>query len=167
MWKFVSSKFSGREEKMAVAKLLIQYGLSVKNGRVYCGEIEIPVAKIAAVAHVDRRTVSSTVKMIESDPVLGKIFSQLEPSGSSLKKVAKNLGWSVVEITPSDATKPGILAGVASIIASRNLSIRQAIVDDVDLNPDPKLTIVVEGQIPPDLIYEIKKVNGVSSLSLI
>jgi len=167
MWKFISSRFSPREEKLSVARLFIQYGLSVREGKIYCGQIEIPTAKVAAVAGVDRRTVSATVKLIESDSYLKKIFSELEPSGSSLKRVAKNFGWSVIEITPSDASKPGILAGVASLVASRNLSIRQAIVDDVELNPDPKLTIVVEGQLPPELIYEIKKVQGVNSLSIL
>jgi len=167
MWKFISSRFATREEKLAVARLFIQYGLSVRNGKIYCGEIEIPTAKVAAVAHVDRRTVTSTVRMMESDPTLYKVFSQLEPSGSSLKKVAKNFNWSVIEITPTDASKPGILSGVASLVASRNLSIRQAIVDDVELNPNPKLTIVVEGQLPADLIYEIRKVDGVASLSIL
>ncbi|MFQ6053891.1 MAG: amino acid-binding protein, partial [Candidatus Bathyarchaeia archaeon] len=76
------------------------------------------------------------------------------------------LSLGVVEITPTDARMPGILAGAASLIAGRDISIRQAIVDDPELSPEPRLTLIVEGEVPGELIPEFLKIKGVSKVSV-
>ena len=75
-----------------------------------------------------------------------------------------NLG--VVEITPVDAKIPGILARSATLIAEKNISIRQAIVDDPELSPEPKLTLVTETKIPGELVPEFLKIRGVAKVSI-
>jgi len=165
VWSLISSNLEHQQERVEIAKIFIRHGLKIKEGKIYCGEIEIPASKIAAVADVDRRTVVSTIRMIEDDKRLEEIFANLEPGGSNLTKVAKNLGWTVIEITPDDANRPGILAGVANAVASRGLNIRQAIVDDPQLVPDPKLILVVDGKPPSELLYEVRSVRGVNSVS--
>jgi len=72
----------------------------------------------------------------------------------------------VVEITPVDAKTPGILAGSAMILANNGLSIRQAIVDDPELSPEPKLTLIVEKKIPGEIISELLNVKGVAKVSI-
>ena len=54
--------------------------------------------------------------------------------------------WVVIEIVPSDAREPGILAHVAQVIAARGISIRQAIVDDPDLVEEPRLYVITESK---------------------
>lgn len=49
---------------------------------------------------------------------------------------------------------PGILAKSALILAENSISIRQAIVDDPELSPEPKLTLIAERKIPGELISE-------------
>jgi predicted regulator of amino acid metabolism with ACT domain len=71
-----------------------------------------------------------------------------------------------VEITPVDAKTPGILAQSALILAEANISIRQAIVDDPELTPEPKLTLIAEKKIPGELIPRLLKVKGVSKVSI-
>jgi predicted regulator of amino acid metabolism with ACT domain len=104
--------------------------------------------------------------MIESDPELSLIFRGLRPAGASLREIAKFLGLGVVEITPENARIPGILARSALLIAEENISIRQAIVDDPELTPEPKLTLIAERKIPGDLIPKFLKIKGVAKVSV-
>ena len=153
-------------KRLSVARVLVENGLSVRDGKIYCNEIEIPPIRIGRVAGVDRRTVSETIKMIEADPELRVIFEGIRSAGSSLREIARHLNLGVVEITPTDARMPGILAGAASLITARDISIRQAIVDDPELSPEPRLTLIVEKKIPGELIPEFLNIKGVSKVSV-
>jgi len=153
-------------ERLNVARVLIENGLSVRNGKIFCNEIEIPSIRIGRVAKVDRRTVAETLKMIEETPELKMIFKSLRSAGHSLKEVARHLELGVVEITPVDARTPGILAKSAMILAEKDISIRQAIVDDPELSPEPKLTLIAERKIPGELIPDFLKVKGVAKVSV-
>jgi predicted regulator of amino acid metabolism with ACT domain len=166
MWDKIVKALEGYPERLNVAKILIKNGLSVRNGKIYCGDIIIPVVRISRVARVDRRTVTQTIKMIESSPDLKVIFSGISPAGSSLRDVAKHLNFGVVEITPVDARTPGILAAAALLIAQKNISIRQAIVDDPELTPEPRLTLITEMKVPGELIPEFLRIKGVSKVSV-
>jgi len=166
MWKKVAECLKGYPERLAVAKILIKNGLCVREGKIYCDEIMIPAVRISRAAGVDRRTVTQTIKMIEEDPELTVIFKDIRPAGTSLREIARYLNLGVVEITPVDARMPGILARSASLIAEKGISIRQAIVDDPELTPEPKLTLIAEKKIPGDLIPKLLKVKGISKVSV-
>lgn len=166
MWKKISDRLRVYPERLAVARILVGNGLSISDGRIWCNDILIPAIRVAGAARVDRRTVTQAVKMIEDDDELCEIFRSIRPAGSSLREIARHLDFGVVEITPTDARIPGILAGSASLIAGRNISIRQAIVDDPELSPEPKLTIIAEKKMPGDLIPEFLKIRGVAKVSV-
>lgn len=166
MWRKVAECLKGHPKRLSVARVLVKNGLSISDGKIYCNEILIPAIRIARVAGVDRRTVTQTVRMIEDDPELKKIFRSIRSAGLSLREIARHLNFGVVEITPTDARIPGILASSASLIADRNISIRQAIVDDPEMSPEPKLTLIAEEKIPGDLIPEFLKIRGVSKVSV-
>jgi predicted regulator of amino acid metabolism with ACT domain len=146
--------------------VLIENGLAVRNWKIYLNEIEIPPVRVARAAGVDRRTVVETLKAIGSNRELRLIFEDIRSAGHSLREIAKHLNLGVVEITPLDAKTPGILAGSAMILAKNGLSIRQAIVDDPELSPEPKLTLIVEKKIPGELIPELLNVKGVAKVSI-
>ena len=166
MWNNVKKYFEGHPERLKVARVLIENGLAVRNGKIYLNEIEIPPVRVARAAGVDRRTVIETLKAIGSNRELRLIFEDIRSAGHSLKEIAKHLNLGVVEITPVDAKTPGILAGSAMILAKNGLSIRQAIVDDPELSPEPKLTLIVEKKIPGELIPELLNVKGVAKVSI-
>ncbi|MEM2927215.1 MAG: amino acid-binding protein [Candidatus Bathyarchaeia archaeon] len=166
MWNRVAEHFRGYPERLSVAKVIVENGLSVRNGRIYCNDIEIPPIRIARIARVDRRTVAETVKTIEKNPELRPVFEGIRSAGLSLKEVARYLNLGVVEITPVDARMPGILAKASSLIAEKQISIRQAIVDDPELSPEPKLTLITEKKIPGELIPEFLKIRGVAKVSV-
>ena len=72
----------------------------------------------------------------------------------------------VLEITVVNAKSPGILANASMVLNRAGLSIRQAIVDDPELSPEPKLTLIVEKKIPGELIPEILKFQGIAKVSV-
>ncbi|MBX5321562.1 MAG: amino acid-binding protein [Candidatus Bathyarchaeota archaeon] len=166
MWNTIKKHLENYPERLKVARILVENGLSIKNSKIYLNEIEIPVIRIARVAGVDKRTVNETIKTIKANRELRQIFEGLRSAGHSLKEIAKHLELGVVEITPVDARIPGILANSAMILAKNGLSIRQAIVDDPELSPEPKLTLIVEKKIPGELIPEFLKVKGVAKVSV-
>ena len=166
MWNTIKKHFEGHPERLRVARVLVENGLSTKNGKLLLNQIEIPPVRIARVAGVDRRTVNETLNEIEANPELKMIFEEIRPAGHSLKEIAKHLNLGVVEITAVDAKMPGILANSAMVLTNGGLGIRQAIVDDPELSPEPKLTLIVDKKIPGELIPELLKVKGVARVSV-
>lgn len=120
--------------------------------------------KIARYLHVDRRTVRDTAQLISSDPLLNPVFQKLRPAGPFLADVAKFLGYSVIEIY-ADPHTVGIVAQATSLIAQENIAIRQAVADDPDLTPEPKLTLVVEKEVSGTVLQKILKIPGVMKVS--
>ncbi len=163
MWYSLSKYFGRFPSQAKVAKLLLTYGLRVENGQVFCGSIEIGDTSIGRAAGVDRRIVRSAVETIEEFEELRQVYSVLQPT-ALLKDVAPVMGWSAIEIIPTDAHTPGILADVAGVIADAGISIRQAIVSDPELSEEPRLFVVTEGSVPPELIPRIKACRGVKSI---
>ena len=166
MWNQIKKRLQEYPERLRVARVLVENGLSAKDGKIYLNQIEIPPVRIARVAGVDRRTVNETLNTIKTNRELRLIFEELRPAGHSLKEIAKPLNLGVVEITPDDAKTPGILAKSAMILSQANLSIRQAIVDDPELSPEPKLTLIVEKKIPGELIPELLGVKGIAKIAV-
>jgi predicted regulator of amino acid metabolism with ACT domain len=137
LWNTIKKYFEGYPERLKVARVLVENGLSAKNHKIFMENREIRL-----------------------------IFEELRPAGHSLKEIAKHLSLGVVEITPVDAKMPGILGRSAMLLTTAGLSIRQAIVDDPELSPEPKLTLIVEKKIPGELISELLKINGVAKISV-
>ncbi len=157
--------FRGFPAQEKVAQLMVQYGLRVREGQVYAGPIEISDTAMARAADVDRRVVTATVKTIMRSPEALKFFERLRPV-CHLGEVAPLMGWGAIEIIPTSASKPGILAGVASAIAEAGISVRQVIVDDPEVSDDPHAFIVTEQPVPERLLPRIRAVEGVKSVVL-
>ncbi len=166
MWNKIKSQLDQYPERLKVARVLIENGLCAKNDKIYLNDIEIPPIRIARVAGVDRRTVNETLATIHNTSELRMIFEEIRPAGHSLKEIAKHLNLGVVEITVVNARSPGILSQAATILNNAGLSIRQAIVDDPELSPEPKLTFIVERKIPGELIPELLRISGVAKVSV-
>lgn len=165
MWQMLTKYFQRYPAQSRVAQMLLRYGLAVREDGVYCDNIAIPDTSIARAAQVDRRVISAAIETIQREPELQKVFARLTPT-CHLKDAGPAMNWGVLEIVPTDAHASGILAGVADLIAKRNIIIRQAIVDDPELQEEPRLYIVTEGPLPIDLIPEIRSSRGVKSVIL-
>lgn len=156
----------GHAERLTVVRILLESGLAIRRSRIFLNDIEVPVVKLARVAKVDRRTVGETIKSIESNPELKTLFAKLGSAGISLKGVAHYLGLGTVEILVENPSKPGILAGASGLLSGAGISIRQALVDDPDLVPEPKLVLIADRPVPGDLVTKLREINGVVRVSL-
>jgi len=166
MWNMIKNQLREYPERLKVARVLIENGLSIQDSKICLNQIKIPPVRIARVAGVDRRTVNETINTIESNSDLKLIFEEIRPAGHSLKEIAKHLNLGVLEITPVNAKSPGILSNAAMILNRAGLSIRQAIVDDPELSPEPKLTLIIEKKIPGELIPELLNISGIAKVSV-
>ena len=166
MWERIRVLFETHPERLQVARFLLRNGLSVKGDKIYVNEVEVPTLKVARVVGVDRRTVNETIRTINVDREIKLIFSKLESAGPSLRAVAKQIGLGVVEITADNPNEIGILANAARVLAEHGISIRQALVDDPEMNPDPKLTLIGDRVIPGRAIPRILKIRGVAKVSV-
>ena len=146
-----------------VAEVMLRYGISEINGKAFCGDVEITDSALARSAGVDRRVVRSALERIRDDTELDTIFSKLRPI-LMLDGIASEIGCSVLEIVPTDAKIPGILADVTSIIYRAGLSVRQAVVDDNGDREGSHLIIVMDGHMPPEIIPQLKGCRGVSEI---
>lgn len=165
MWRQISDRLRDYPGRQKVARTFVELGLSIKEGdKIYCGGIELSDVKIARCLEVDRRTVRDTARLISSDPLLRPVFEKLRPAGPFLADVAKFLGYSVIEIYAAPHTI-GIVAQAASLIAQDNVAIRQAVADDPDLTPEPKLTLVVEKELSGTIMQKMLKIPGVVKIS--
>lgn len=165
MWRQISDKLKEYPGRQKVARALVESGLAIKEGnKIYCGGIELSDVKIARYLDLDRRTVRDTAQLITSDPELKAVFEKLKPAGPFLADVAKFLGYSVIEIY-ADPHTVGVVASAAALVAKENIAIRQAVADDPDLTPEPKLTLVVEKQPSGTTLQKLLKIPGVIKIS--
>lgn len=165
MWRQISDRLKEYPGRQKVARALVELGLSVREGpKIYCGGIELSDVKIVRYLDVDRRTVRDTAQLIVSDPVLKSVFERIRPAGPFLADAAKFLGYSVIEIF-ADPHTVGIVAQATTLIAQDNVAIRQAVADDPDLTPEPKLTLVVEREPSGVTLQRMLKIPGVVKIS--
>lgn len=166
MWQEILNKFRRFPAQEKVIRLVLERGFQVNDhGRVVSGGIEIPHAQIARELDVDRRVVDTTASAIREDAELWKIFKNVR-SMTFLGDVAPVLGLGVIEITPVNAAKTGLLGDVAGAVARYGLSIRQAVSDDPYFVESPKLTIITEGKIPGDLVRLLMEIEGVKRVTV-
>jgi predicted regulator of amino acid metabolism with ACT domain len=166
MWQDILTKFKRFPAQEKVIRLILQRGFQINDeARVVSGHIEIPHAQIAKELDVDRRVVDTTAQAIREDEALRKVFKNVH-SITFLGDVAPILGLGVIEITPVNAAKTGLLGDVASTVAGFGLSIRQAVSDDPYFVESPKLTIITEGKIPGELVGLLMEIEGVKRVTV-
>jgi predicted regulator of amino acid metabolism with ACT domain len=166
MFDEIMAKFEGSPSQQRVIRLLLERGFSVNDeGRVVSGGIEIPNTQIAREIDVDRRVVDSTTGAILEDPELRRIFQNISQI-PSLMDLAPVLDLTVLALEPDDAERPGIVADVTTMIADRDISIRQTVSEDPEFTDEPRLYVITEQVLPGDLINAIRDLDYVRSIEL-
>jgi hypothetical protein len=166
VWSQIKEFFKELPAQQRVAQLLFERGFQVhEDGKVVSGGIEIPHTQIAKEVGVERRAVDSTVQTILLKSELKRIYMNLRQV-CSLQEVAREFNLSVIVFVPENASQTGIIADVTKIVSESGLSIRQALAEDHSTSEHPKLTLILEGDIPSDLIGEIRRLPGTRSITV-
>lgn len=165
MWRAILEKMRDFPSRLKVVKLFIELGLAIgHDGKVRVGPVEITDQAIARALGVDRRVVRKTIEQVMSDEGLRRIFSGLKPAGAFLAPIAKYMGYHVIEIR-ADPRAVGVLAEAAKVVAEEGIAIRQAVAEDPDLFPEPKLVLVLEKQPSGDTVGKMLKIQTVQSVT--
>ncbi len=162
MWSHIVEKFERYPSQITVAREFLRLGISVKNGKAYCGNIELVPTKIADAIGVDRKVVIMAIQNIESDEKLKKVFASLKPV-ANIAEVARILGFGVLEVY-AESYKVGIVAGISGILAREGISIRYILGEDPELSVESKLTIVTDTKIPGRFVDELLAIDGVQKI---
>lgn len=99
MFIILEQYFKDYPIKMKVVKGLFDNGISVREGKLYINNIEIPITEVAKALSVNRRTVYDTIKMImEKDP----LRAVMENIRSTIDRTAATslMGYETVVIVP-------------------------------------------------------------------
>ncbi|MCE5298399.1 MAG: regulator of amino acid metabolism, contains ACT domain protein [Methanoregulaceae archaeon] len=166
MWSDIIREFSESPSQSKVAGFLLENGFGVNaEGRVVCNDIEISATKVAKAIGTDRRVVDATARHILESASLREIFTNMRAT-PDLSLLAGPLGLSVITIIPKDAREKGIIGAAMEVVTGHNLNIRQIFVTDPVLSEEPKLVIIIDGNIPGIVIEEIKKLPQVKQVIL-
>jgi len=156
--------FQSYNARKKVAEVLYSNGLSIKNSKIYSGDVEIPISSVANAAGVNRKIVYHTIEFIEKNYPLKVVFEKLKPA-PDLTLLAPEMGWDVLEI---EIKKEKFACTIGKIITSLydyKCHIRQVLGDE-PMSGNGKLFIVLEGAVPVDIISKIRDVKGTSAISL-
>lgn len=164
MWELISSKFSRVPSQAVVAKYMLEVGIRVEGKRIFVDRVAVSYGQLAKAVGKDKQIVSATIRTINADRKLSRVFANLLPT-CSLIRVAPEMGWEVYELALSDPARPGVLGAVATTIGKTGVSIRQAIGEDPAFSTG-LLYIITEAPLPGHVLSEIKKINGVTKLTL-
>ncbi len=165
MFKSIEKYFARRSAGRKVVEAFLRYGLAVhSDGEVYCGPIQMAPAKIGRALGVDRRVVIDTAHQIAAHEALLDIFARLQPRADIGESAAK-LGFDSIEIS-ADAHAAGIVAQVTRVLAGHKVRIRQAIADDPDLFPEPKLSIVIDGKLSTRVLQALRRLPVTQKITI-
>ncbi|MFB6177354.1 MAG: amino acid-binding protein [Halobaculum sp.] len=164
MFDEIMEKFEGSPGQQAVIRLLLERGFSVNDdGRVVSGGIEIPNTGIAREVGVDRRVVDATTDAVLEDDSLRRIFRNIT-SIPSLMDLAPVLGLTVLTVEVGDPERAGIVAEITTMLAERDVPLRQVLSDDPEFADEPKLYLITDEEVPGDLLVEIRDLPYVHSV---
>ncbi|ESP89551.1 ACT domain-containing protein [Candidatus Halobonum tyrrellensis] len=164
MFDEIIGKFEGSPSQQAVIRLLLERGFSVNDaGRVVSGGIEIPDTGIAREVDVDRRVVDATTDAILADDELRRVFRNIT-SIPSLMDLAPVLDLTVLTVEVGEPDEPGIVAEITGILADAGVSLRQVLTEDPEFADEAKMYIITDGEVPGDVLVEIRQVPYVRRL---
>jgi len=166
VWSRVSDQFTHQKVRLQVARKMLEYGIRVSEDcRLFVGGLEVDYSSLARDVGADRRVVKQTARQIRGDEFLFSIFSKITPTGASLVPVISKLGYSAIVIE-ADPRAAGVMSAAAAALAKHSIVVRQALADDPDMNPEARLTLVVEGHVPGSVIDELDSIDTVRSVTV-
>ncbi|RLE89855.1 MAG: hypothetical protein DRJ49_01700 [Thermoprotei archaeon] len=173
LWEEMKREFRRSESQYKVALALLNHGLSIRvvrrgverRVRIYLGSIEIPYKSLAEACGVDWRTVKSALDKISKNPFLREFFENIENAGPFFRGVVDKLGYRCI-VVETKVDKPGIIAYVTRLLADKNVNILQVIAEHPLISTPPKLHIIIEGEVPGEVIPQILKHEAISKISV-
>ncbi|ACS90218.1 MULTISPECIES: hypothetical protein [Thermococcus] len=164
MMLILDSYFKNFPARRKVAEFLFETGLSVKNGKIYLREVEVPISELSRVIGVNRKIIYHTIEYIEKTYPLKMIFEKLNPL-PSLVTMAPIMGWEVLEIELEKTDYSFALSELLRYLHESNVPIMEIFSRNLR-QEDAKAYIIIDGILPVDVFVKIKDIPGFKKLVL-
>ncbi len=162
MLLIVREYFKNFPARKKVAEILVNNGISVKNSKLFIGNVEISINAVAKAAGVNRKIVYHTIEYIEKTYELKSIFESLRPN-LSLEQVAPLMGWEAIEIKFRKGKFGCSLEKITKILSEKACEIRQ-IIGERELLDSNRLVIIVDRPVKMETIAEIRNIEDVETI---
>ena len=162
MLLIVREYFKNFPARKKVAEILVNNGISIRDSKLFIGDVEISINAVAKAAGVNRKIVYHTIEYIEKTYELKSIFEALRPN-LSLQRVAPLMGWEAIEITFKKGKFGCSLEKITKILSEKACEIRQ-IIGERELLDSNRLVIIVDRPIKMETIAEIKNIEDVETI---
>ncbi|BAD86219.1 hypothetical protein, conserved [Thermococcus kodakarensis KOD1] len=124
MMLILEAYFKNYPARRKVAEFLFENGLSVKNGKIYIKNVEVPISELARAIGVNRKIIYHTIEYIEKTYPFKLVFERLNPL-PSLIDVAPLMGWEVLEIDVEKDQYQMAFSDVLRLLAEDNTPIME------------------------------------------
>jgi len=166
MWTEILAAFDDSPSQAKVIRFLLENGFGItRDGRISVNDIPVPSTQIAKEVGVDRRVVDATAQRILTMKQFATIFLNMRAT-PDISEIAEMLSLSVITIMPRDATEQGIICAAVQVLDKHRIGIRQIFVTDPHLSESPKLVIITEDPIVPEVLQELKDLKQVRHIIL-
>ena len=164
MMLILEAYFKNYPARRKVAEFLFENGLSVRNGKIYLRDVEVPISELSRVIGVNRKIIYHTIEYIEKTYPLKLIFERLIPL-PSLVEVAPIMGWEVLEIELEKDLYSQAISTVLQILSTNSVPIMEIFSRNLR-QEESKAYIVIDGTLPVDVFVKIKDIPGFKKLIL-
>ncbi|WP_456367799.1 regulator of amino acid metabolism, contains ACT domain protein [Thermococcus sp.] len=164
MMLILEAYFKNYPARKKVAEFLFENGLSVKNGRIYLKNVEVPISELARAIGVNRKIIYHTIEYIEKTYPLKLVFEKLNPL-PSLIDVAPLMGWEVLEIDVEKDQYQMAFSDVLRLLAEDKTSIMEVFGRNLR-EETSKIFIVIDGTLSTETFGKIKNIRGFRKLIL-
>lgn len=164
MMLILEAYFKNYPARRKVAEFLFENGLSVKRGKIYLRNVEVPISELSRIIGVNRKIIYHTIDYIEKTYPLKLIFEKLNPL-PGLIDVAPIMGWEVLELELEKKHYTRAISEVLSLLDSNGVSVMEIFSRNLR-REESKAYLVIDGTLPVEVFVKIKDLPGFKKLIL-
>ncbi|WP_461864799.1 regulator of amino acid metabolism, contains ACT domain protein [Thermococcus sp.] len=164
MMLILEAYFKNYPARRKVAEFLFENGLSVKKGRIYLRNVEVPISELSRIIGVNRKIIYHTIDYIEKTYPLKLIFEKLNPL-PSLIDVAPIMGWEVLELELEKEHYTQAISEVLTLLGTNGVSVMEIFSRNLR-REESRAYVVIDGTLPVEVFVKIKDLPGFKKLIL-
>ncbi|HLH85735.1 MAG TPA: regulator [Thermoplasmataceae archaeon] len=154
--------FKDHPIKRKIVEGLYERGISVQNGRLFVGGIEVSISEISKLFNVNRRTVYDTIKLIQSSPEISQVMSLLRPC-VDISGVAPLMGDQVLTIRIAPGFFRKALTAVMQFISKYGCYVKE--IKGTNMGADDiYIRAVFYRSVPRKIFEDIGSIEGINKL---
>jgi predicted regulator of amino acid metabolism with ACT domain len=157
--------FKDYPTRLKIVEGLYKRGISVRNGRFYAEDLEIPVSEIAKAFNVNRRTVYETIKAIEETTVVREVMSSIRPKIDRMA-VSQKLGNQIFLMTPRIGCFGSLLSRTFDILGNHACNLVE--VDGCNVNKkEYGIRLIFQRPVSKSILDQLTSIPFVDKVKII